>query len=367
MKRSLFLKITSFLLLVLLSFSIIGCNKNENTNEKPTIIADAKYEIHTDLQKEYLAGNYVLITRFASGKEELSKPNPVTITWDVENASDISKFSFVLSEFEDFSNARKIDVNTNQISLYNLKIFTKYYWYVKYLDNESVTKTEIKTFYIDNMTPRNLNIDGITNARDVGGYKINDNKYSNQGLIYRSGRFNENETTTNLITEDGIKEMVEVLKIKSELDLRRVSDNENGGITVSPLGEAVNYYSIPMQTKGDYLKLNVDVLKDVFAVLGDESNYPVVIHCSIGTDRTGLICFLINALLGVSEEDLYKDYLFSNFGNIGGSRSFTTIQKYIDTMNNSEGSTLAKKTYNYLVGIGVSEEDLNNLISIMTK
>ena len=42
----------------------------------------------------------------------------------------------------------------------------------------------------------------------------------------------------------------------------------------------------------------------------------LLLHCSIGTDRTGVICFLINALLGVSEEDLYKDYLFSMFGMI---------------------------------------------------
>ena len=50
------------------------------------------------------------------------------------------------------------------------------------------------------------------------------------------------------------------------------------------------------------------MLKDAFAIFGNKDNYPIVMHCSIGTDRTGMLAFLINSLLGVSEEDLYKDY-----------------------------------------------------------
>ena len=115
------------------------------------------------------------------------------------------------------------------------------------------------------------------------------------------------------------------------------------------------------------MMINEDVLKDVFSVLGDKNNYPIVIHCSIGTDRTGLLCFLINALLGVSEEDLYRDYLFSNFGNIGGSRSYSIIDTYIMNISSAQGDSLAERTYNYLLGIGVSKTDLDKVINIMTE
>jgi hypothetical protein len=304
-----------------------------------------------------------MISLFAKGKEELSKPQATNLSWD----NNASSYKVYLSESKDFNSYVVYECSVNNLELYNLKINTLYYWYVEYELNSEFVKSDTKTFVIDQTIPRNLNIDGVTNARDLGGYKLGVNKYVKQGMIYRTARYNENETQDLLITEAGIKEMVEVLKIKSELDIRRTDNNENGGLNSSPLGDSVNYYSLPMKSGGNILLLNKDMIKDVFAVLGNEANYPVVIHCSIGTDRTGLICFLINALLGVSEEDLYRDYLFSNFGNIGGSRSYSIIDTYIMNISSAQGDSLAEKTYNYLVGIGVSKTDLDKVINIMTE
>ena len=346
-------RIFLLLAIIILPLTLISCGS------KPV-----SYEIHTELQKIYLEGDYKLISVYAQGEEELSKPKAITITWD--SIEGISNYEFYLSENKKFDNYRIFETNEAEVELKNLKIHTIYYWYLKYTNiKDKVIKSKTESFIIDSLTPRNLDIDGITNVRDLGGYKVND-KYTNQGLIYRSSRLNENKSTENLITEKGIKEMVDVLGIKSELDVRKTSDNENGGITVSPLGESVNYYSVPMKSGGNYLLLNTGVLKDVFKVLGNKDNYPVVIHCSIGTDRTGVICFLINALLGVEEKYLYQDYLFSMFGHITVSRNASTIEKYIDMISSSEGETLKEKTYNYLINLGVSESDLNNLIDIMT-
>ena len=354
------LKIVTFILLLLFSVSLVSCSEAE---VEKVIVADQTFEIHTQLQKEYLAGDYKMISLFAKGKEELSKPQTINLSWD----NNASSYKVCLSESKDFNSYVVYECSANNLELYNLKINTLYYWYVEYELNSELVKSDTKTFVIDQTTPRNLNIDGVTNARDLGGYKLGVNKYVKQSMIYRTARYNENETQDLLITEAGIKEMAEVLKIKSELDIRRTDNNENGGLNSSPLGDSVNYYSLPMKSGGNILLLNKDMIKDVFAVLGNESNYPIVIHCSIGTDRTGLICFLINALLGVSEEDLYRDYLFSNFGNIGGSRSYSIIDTYIMNISSAQGDSLAEKTYNYLVGIGVSKSDLDKVINIMTE
>ena len=354
------LKIVTFVLLLLFSISLVSCNEKE----EKVIVADQTFEIHTELQKDYLAGDFKMISLFAKGKEELSKPLPVKLSWDNANAT---SYKLYLSESEDFNSYVIYEASINNLDIYNLKINTLYYWYVEYELNSELVKSDTKTFVIDQTTPRNLNIDGATNARDLGGYKLGVNKYVKQGMIYRTARYNENETQDLLITIDGIKEMVEVLKIKSELDIRRTDNNENGGLTSSPLGNCVNYYSLPMKSGGNILLLNKDMIKDVFTVLGNETNYPIVIHCSIGTDRTGLLCFLINALLGVSEEDLYRDYLFSNFGNIGGSRSYSIIDTYIMNISSAQGDSLADRTYNYLLGIGVSKTDLDKVINIMTE
>ena len=351
--KKIFKKIFIILSAFIIIFILNSCNSNVS-----------EYEIHTEAQITYLEGDYKLIRIYAKGDQELSKPKPITISWDA--SKDVKEFSFYLSKDNKFNDYRLFKTNIAQIELINLEIHTNYYWYVEYIKDGQTIKTEVQSFIIDCHNPRNLDIDGITNARDLGGYKIGKNKYTNQGLIYRTARFNESDGTI-IITEKGIKEMVDVLKIKTELDVRKTSDNENGGITSSPLGDSVNYVSVPMKSGGNYLMLNQSVLKDVFAVFGNEENYPIVIHCSIGTDRTGVISFLINALLGVSEEDLYKDYLFSMFGLINNNRMPSTIDKYIDMISSSEGNTLKEKTYNYLIDLGVAKSDLDNLISIMTR
>ena len=345
---------SSFLIIFVLLLT--GCTNQENDVEK--------FQIHTELQEEFLKDDYRNVILYAKGKEELSKPLPVTLNWQLDVSNDV--YVFHLSESKDFKDENTLEVKTNSIEIYNLKIQTTYYWYVSDLNNLE-TKTEVKAFIIESETPRNLAIDGLTNVRDVGGYKIGNNKRTNQGLIYRSSRLNENETTDLLITQTGIKEMLSTLKIKSELDIRQVADNENGGITESPLGTTVNYYSVPMKSGGNCILLNKDVLKDAFAILGNANNYPIVIHCSIGTDRTGMLAFLINALLGVSEEDLYRVYLFSNFGDIGRSRNASIIKDYLTILNKEAGNNLAEKAYNYLLSLEVEKNDLDTLINIMTK
>ena len=40
----------------------------------------------------------------------------------------------------------------------------------------------------------------------------------------------------------------------------------------------------------------------------DPANYPIDFHCIAGQDRTGAVAFILNALLGVEEEELYLDW-----------------------------------------------------------
>lgn len=42
-------------------------------------------------------------------------------------------------------------------------------------------------------------------------------------------------------------------------------------------------------------------------------NYALYFHCRIGADRTGTLAYLLEGLLGVSEEDRYRDYELSSF------------------------------------------------------
>ena len=84
--KYLFKKILSVLMLAVLAITMFSCNSER----------EITYEIHTDLQKTYLAGDYKLIGTYVKGNEELSKPKPIVITWNA--SEEITNFDFYLSE-----------------------------------------------------------------------------------------------------------------------------------------------------------------------------------------------------------------------------------------------------------------------------
>ena len=319
--------------------------------------------IHTDKQAKYLAGKYSLIRLFANGKKELSKPEPVSFSWSDKNSADT--YTINISENSDMTDSMTFTSDVTTAEIYNLKIATKYYWSVS-ADGET---SNISSFETEDILPRNINVDGVTNMRDLGGYMTSDGTRTKQGMIYRCGRLNKSsaETPEIEITAEGIKTMRDDLGIRTEIDLRK-ADGETGAITESPLGSDINYVHCPMSWEDNMFENNPEEIKHVFSILADENNYPVIFHCNIGTDRTGMIAFLVNALLGVDEDALFTDYLYSNFGNIGGTRTISgNLMKcgYYDAIENSEGASLSEKTYNCLIGIGVPAQQLDSVIAIL--
>jgi protein-tyrosine phosphatase len=216
----------------------------------------------------------------------------------------------------------------------------------------------VQQFTTTAAAPRNLYVDGVTNVRDLGGWKAGD-KTVKQGLVYRGGRLNEDEVEVPVpeITAEGIETFTKVLGIRTELDLRRLSDNEVGGITESVV-PGVNYVLVDLNsgTKPDVTKNEV---RQIFELFADPDAYPIYFHCSIGTDRTGMIAAMLNGLLGVSEDDLCRDYLFSNFGNIGSARQLNTIETdVLSKLKRYEGDTLQQSIETYLLSCGITAEQI---------
>lgn len=61
---------------------------------------------------------------------------------------------------------------------------------------------------------------------------------------------------------------------------------------------------------GDFIT-NPTVAAPYLRVFANPDNYPIIFHCRGGADRTGSLAFILNALQGVSEADLIKDYEFA--------------------------------------------------------
>lgn len=327
-------------------------------------------QIHTKLQTDYLNDNFYLASEYAKGDKELSKPQALKLAWNMNPFQQIfvERYEISIATNEKMDNAQVVTVSgKNEYQLYNLMTATTYFCKVNaFNSNGKVIQSDVKSFKTSDSLPRNINIEGVTNARDLGGYALSNGKRFKQGMIYRTARLNENDSEKVLITESGIKTMVQQLKVKTEIDLRKT--DEVGGITASVLGDSVNYCHIPMLSNGNILRLNKTETKMFFEVLADKNNYPLFFHCSIGTDRTGAMAFLLESLLGVCENDIYTDYLFSNFGLIGSPRFDSAITNYINEMQIYDKPTLQENVYAYLnQKIGVSEQDLDLIISNLTE
>ena len=361
--------VTAVALSVIIPITVIQVKKHKLDKlwrDSPSYVDDGKERVsfHTDLQKAYLDDQIDSINTYARGIEELSRPKPIEFTWESEE----NEFEVYLSEKKNFSDSLIYNVNEKKISFTNLKIDTRYYYKV------ICSSKNIKegTFLTSNEIIRNMYVSGVTNVRDLGGYHVSVGKVLKQGLIYRTATLNSNgaESVNSTITEKGKNTMLNEMKVKTEIDLRMVDNNEVGGLKegTGVLGESVKYFQCPMNYNLPFFsgEINLNSLRKVFNILGNSDNYPLFFHCAIGTDRTGYIAWLINAVLGVSEGYLWRDYIFSNFGNIGSKRKMSNISgTYVEHLKNQKGNTVQEKATNYLLDNGVAKEEIDTLRSIM--
>lgn len=335
--------------------------------------------IHTDLQRSYLKSKGpAAIEKYADGINadpeaglafrELSHPVPVEFSWTAEGAPEGTRYMLSVSEFADMVCPWEFETEETSYSVYNLKVGTTYYWTVG--AGEAVSGAA--SFTTEGQGPRNLFVDGVANVRDMGGWKTAGGTRIKQGLIYRCGRLNTDYWGETTITEAGKDTMLNFLSVKTELDLRGGENDpsEYGNLDRSMLGESVAYHHIGMNWDGNIFDLNHSRIREVFTILADEASYPLIFHCSIGTDRTGAIAYLLNALLGVSDDDLIRDYLFSNFAYIKGARELSGLTKAGQgiawTVKKFEGETLADKTRAALNSIGVTDAQLDQIVDIFT-
>lgn len=333
-------------------------------------------DFHSDLQNAYLVDDYTAIGEYADGTAEESRPVAIPFSWRFtatgDGAATALRYAVEIATDASFSDYILYETDVCEADVYNLCVATAYYWRVRaYLSDGTTLLSDVGRFSTASVAPRNLYIDGVTNVRDLGGWETADGTRVRQGMIYRAGRLNESSSDEVVIeiTKDGVAAMCNILGVVTEIDIRRRDNNEVGSITESPLGEYVSYYSEPMDWNvGNILTDNADTVAEVFSILADENNYPLVYHCNIGTDRTGMFAFLLNGLLGVSEEDLYRDYLFSNFGKIGSARTLDGIRNtYVATVKSYPGESLAEQIRNCLVDLGVNESDIDDFVRIMTE
>lgn len=357
-----------------------GGDPGENPGGEPEEPIEEKLEItgptgdvygYRQKLREYLTaeGEDVKVSDYVSGGKESEAYDKISITW-TSTCENIEEYVIELSVNEDFSNAESwtMPPTSRRLNVYNLYKSTTYYVRVTAVkDGDDITDTF--TFRTTDIGPRVMKIDGLCNVRDLGGYTTASGKTTLQGKIFRGGQLSPNSNFSvydNVaLTASGKKYMSETLGIKTDFDLRNAAENK--GLTESPIpGANLEYYSA-----GGYLSAFTDAnaYRNVFSALADENRYPVYVHCTGGADRTGTVSFLFNALLGVDEKTLIQDYETTSFSIFEMRNKENTTYQFMPFLNklksDYEGDTLAEKTENYLLSIGVTETEIYNIKAIM--
>lgn len=327
-------------------------------------------DLHTEKQAEYLAGDCFFAPDGANGTKEQSRPVGVRLQWRNGNGErSVSGYRLELAMEPNFEQPAVYHLTPSQTEcrITNLLVEQDYYWRVT-AELDEVDLISRSSSFTTGGAPRNLEVGGVTNVRDLGGWERADGTMVKQGMIYRTGRLNKSfeDSVKVEIDDTGIATMRNTMGIRSEIDLRGRKDETGGLNGVSVLGEDINYYFVKMDASST-LDNRPDEIRQVFEILAKKENYPLFFHCHIGTDRTGLIAFLVNALMGVSEEDLYRDYMFSNFGDIGSNRSHSALSKALNEVYYYPGETLAEKTEYFLMRYcGVKVDDIAAVRSILS-
>ena len=382
--------ISSALLLFFLSISACGSNNNKESNQSVSseseeeiivdnsgfknINEDDEFEIHTELQKAFLEfdGEYGKCPTdlYPDGTKHLSDSLPITLTWSYEfpEGKELSNFSVIYGQEKDLSDGYRVDGDdSEEISFNNPFLGRNYYKLIATFSDNTTDETPIRHFEVDSTYPRNLTIEGMTNCRDMGGRITEDGGRIKQGLIYRTSGKNQNGSLTEATTE----EMINHLGLKNEINLAGDSDSYNLKLEGTTLITACRMDT--SSTGGfHHFSRNTEAVKNFFEFIADDTHYPLYYHCKIGTDRTGLCSVLLSGLLGVSLNEIYQDYLFSNFGKIGEKRGIGTgdshdMLKYVDDLIAMPGKTFKNKVYNTLLAIGLSRETLDTVIDNLTE
>lgn len=141
------------------------------------------------------------------------------------------------------------------------------------------------------------------NVRDLGGWTC-DGGTVKYGMLVRGGE--PNVADKNL--------MVNKVGIKHELQLRGTSE--------AP--QQYSLWDIPYTCPTNYVWMSItdkttwkEILSCVFDTVN--KNVPLYFHCTAGADRTGTVAVMLEALLGMSQSDIDKDYELTCFATGTGT------------------------------------------------
>ena len=186
-------------------------------------------------------------------------------------------------------------------------------------------------------------LDGVENARELGGYKIGD-KYIKKGVFLRTGKLTgATADAKNTLRND--YHLRHIVDLRMSMETAAVPDPEIPGSCYHHLpaaefedlpGFSPEYMELFRQYQRDRMKLfelsyesggfddylylsfllndkGKKAYKEFFRLINElENDESILWHCTDGKDRTGCASMLLLYALGADKELVIKDYLLTN-------------------------------------------------------
>ena len=301
-------------------------------------------------------------------------PTAVSFKWNP--ISGANNYVLVIADNPQIKNPITFNTSVNSIEVEDLNPGQTYYYRVGCATGSGHYDSGIKSFTTTNL-PKTITVGGVGNTRDLGGQYVNGGKQRVRfGRVIRG-------TNLDSVTDEGKDKLLNLYGIKTELDLRK-GDSSEPVPGSSPLGSSVKYVHISgveytSSEKGISNPKNYDRTKQEILLFADPSNFPIYVHCQIGRDRTGTICFLIESLLGMDDYDMFRDYELSYFSKHANedladpdattnNGAFARMVRYLREYSNG---TMQENTEKYMKQeLGITSEKIaaikNNILSPIT-
>ena len=233
-----------------------------------------------------------------------------------------------------------------------------------YLKDEFLEGTSLKRWYYE-FGPDGKMIGytaGIANGRDLGEIpflKTVDGYTIKEGMIFRGSELDGLETGISVEeAQVGIDFLKNDFNVKLDMDLRSTAYADMDIPDV--LGQDVlhKYYGMVFYADA-FSDEGKAVVKEIFTDLANPENYPIYMHCARGIDRVGTVSYILEAVLGISENVLAREYMLSvdAYGN--------DILKVRDGLKNYEGASIKECAESYLLDCGLTFEQIKTLRDIL--
>ncbi|CAB4883829.1 MAG: hypothetical protein F2793_07890 [Actinobacteria bacterium] len=167
-------------------------------------------------------------------------------------------------------------------------------------------------------TGGSVELGGLYNVRDLGGYRTSDGGTVRRGMLFRASSLHR-LTDPDAWAAFGAGAVIDLRYDRESLAFPLPDFIEShthspflpNGWEIDPQLRALPPAEFLAKVFYDMVAFGGDTVRTVLAELDRDEAYPAIFFCMAGKDRTGVLAAVLLSLLGVSDEDIVVDFELS--------------------------------------------------------